>query len=42
MSHIETNIGDMAVTVNKLVNAHDDHTEENNCIKDKLADIEDR
>lgn len=33
-------MGDIASTVNDLVDAHEDHVEENQWIKDKLADLE--
>lgn len=42
VSHIETNMAAIATTVNNLVDAHDDHDEEQQWIKDKIADIEDR
>lgn len=41
ISHVETNMGAIASTVNDLVNAIGDYIEENQWIKDKQADLED-
>lgn len=40
VSQIETNMGDIATTVNELIDAHDDQVVENRWIKDKLVEIE--
>lgn len=42
VSHVETKLGDCALTVNDLINAYAAHNDEHNWIKDKVADHEDR
>lgn len=42
MSHVETQRGACASTVNELIDAQADHNDEHNWIKDKEADLEDR
>lgn len=41
VSHIDANLGDIATTVNDIIDAHV-HVADTKWIKDKLADIEDR
>lgn len=42
MSHVETQMGACASTVNTLIDTQADHNEHHDWIKDKLAELEDR
>lgn len=42
MYHFENTLGDISITVNDLVDAHNDGLEERKWLKAKLADLEDR
>lgn len=41
VSHVELQMGACASTVNDLIDAQADQNDKHNCIKDKLADLED-